>query len=225
VDSSAPSIDITNLPYGRYRITVSSVYGCDLKTFDFFIFNCYGVVLPLKLVSFKYTGIKDGQYQFQCQLSGAEYLKSLVLEGSEDGVYQPVTTYTAAFPAGDAQVTLKAPLSAFTFYRLKITDISGVVSYSPLVRMGVQTSSDTRQWPNPVKDRFFIQLNAPRSEKRSYTIYNMNGVTAANGSFEVKPGTNTISISSDRLLAGVYQLQVSSPSSGEPPISFRFVKH
>jgi hypothetical protein len=91
--------------------------------------------------------------------------------------------------------------------------------------LGAPNATDTRQWPNPVKDRFFIQLNAPRSGKRSYTIYNMNGMTAANGSFEVKSGTNTISIPSDRLLAGIYQLQVSSPASGEPPISFRFVKH
>jgi hypothetical protein len=225
VDSSAPSIDINNLAYGRYRITVSSVYGCDLKTFDFFIFNCYGVVLPLKLVSFKYAGVNDGQYQFQCQISGSEYLKSLVLEGSEDGIYHPVSTYTAAVAAGDALLTLKAPLSAYSYYRLKLTDISGVVSYSPLVRLGAPNATDTRQWPNPVKDRFFIQLNAPRSGKRSYTIYNMNGMTAANGSFEVKSGTNTISIPSDRLLAGIYQLQVSSPASGEPPISFRFVKH
>jgi hypothetical protein len=136
-----------------------------------------------------------------------------------------VATFTTALAAGDAQVTFKAPLSSFTYFRLKLTDISGVVAYSPLVRMGVQNSSDVRQWPNPVKDRFFIQLNAPRSEKKSYTIYNMNGMTAANGSFEVKPGTNTITIPSDRLLAGIYQLRVSSPASGEQPVSFRFVKH
>lgn len=46
VDSSANSIDISNLAYGRYRITVGSSSGCNLQSFNFFIFNCYGVVLP-----------------------------------------------------------------------------------------------------------------------------------------------------------------------------------
>jgi hypothetical protein len=47
-DAAPPAIDINNLDYGRYRITVGSSLGCNLQSFDFFIFNCYGVVLPVR---------------------------------------------------------------------------------------------------------------------------------------------------------------------------------
>lgn len=224
VDSTAPSIDITNLPYGRYSITVGSSLGCNLKRFDFFIFNCYGIVLPLKLVSFKHTGIKDGQHVFECQVNGTDNLKTIVLESNEGGLYRPVQTLNAPFKKTDTVFTFRAPVSSTTEYRLRLVEKSGVVSYSPVVRTVLPNVSGTHQWPNPVKDKLFVQFTASRTEKLNYIIYNINGVAAAKGTVSVVPGTNTLSIDTDHLLSGIYQLQLSPITSGEPPIPFRFVK-
>lgn len=48
IDATPSAIDVHDLNYGRYRITVGSSLGCNLQSFDFFIFNCYGIILPLR---------------------------------------------------------------------------------------------------------------------------------------------------------------------------------
>ena len=225
VDSSASSIDINNLAYGRYRITVGSFSGCNLKSYDFFIFNCYGVVLPLKLVSFRYEGVKDNQHLFQCRITGPENLKTLVLEGSRDGFYQPVTAISTPATSKDTAFILKAPPSPYTQFRLRMVDKSGIVSYSQVVKTGQGTTSALRHWPNPVKDNFFIQMTASRNEKMSYRIFNSNGNVVDHGSIDARSGTTTLSFSAAHLPPGLYHLQVIKAGPGQAPVSFRFVKH
>jgi hypothetical protein len=53
VDSTPPSITILGLPLGRYKVTVASVNGCYLKTFDVSILQCTGVLNQQPLVYFK----------------------------------------------------------------------------------------------------------------------------------------------------------------------------
>lgn len=225
VDSSASSIDINNLAYGRYRITVGSSSGCNLKSYDFFIFNCYGVVLPLKLISFRYEGIKENQHRFQCRITGAENLKTLVLEGSHDGFYKQVTASSAPFTASDTSFIFNAPPSLYTQFRLRMVDKRGIVTYSQVIKIEQENTAALRQWPNPVNENFFIQMPAARNENMSYRIFNSNGNVVENGSVDVRPGTNTLSFSASRLPSGLYHLQLIRNNPGQAPVSFRFVKH
>ncbi|HVE62011.1 MAG TPA: lamin tail domain-containing protein, partial [Chitinophagaceae bacterium] len=52
IDSTPRIIYVTNLGAGTYRITVSSLQGCNLKTFNFTILPCLPL-LPVKLIYFK----------------------------------------------------------------------------------------------------------------------------------------------------------------------------
>ncbi len=222
VDNTASSIDIDNLAYGRYRITVASALGCNLKTYDFFIFNCYGILLPLKLVSFKYDGIKDNMFVFNCQLSGIENLKTLVLEGNNGGLYTPVAAIQ--YPAAeykDGSISLKVPASSYQYFRLRLVDNRDIVSYSPIVSTGLTGTGNNVLWPNPARDKVTISFYSTEEGMTPLIINNSLGSIIKKEIVQLKKGANNYTLGIEGLPAGVYQIALSQK---EQPILFRFVK-
>jgi hypothetical protein len=223
-DNSSPNIDINNLPYGHYRITVASALGCNLKTYEFLIFNCYGVVLPLKLLSFKHVATKEEQYWFECQVANTDNLKSLVLEGSDDNVFKPLSSLNDAASFNTSPISIKAPFSSYRYYRLRMTDKKDEVSYSKIISLKtLPTYAATRIWPNPSNDKINFSLKADRDNIYHYSIYNLSGGLVKNGNLPVKKGNDDIFLSLSGLKAGMYQIILFSPGS-QQPITFRFVK-
>jgi hypothetical protein len=221
-DSTSPNIDINNLSYGRYRITVASALGCNLKSFDFFILNCYTMLLPLKLVSFKYTGIKQGQQYFECRLAGVENLKKIILEGATNDIYQPITTLTGS--GEDGRFIITTPLSSFTHFRLRLVDKHDVVSYSKIIFVRNQGElTGNRLFPNPTHDQLNIELNAQAASTVVAKFYNLKGAIVKEEKLFLRKGFNSLSLYSADLLPGIYQLTIPQASQKQP-LSFRFVK-
>jgi hypothetical protein len=220
VDSTAPSIDINNLAYGRYRITVASSSSCNLKNFDFFIFNCYGIVLPVKLIYFKWDGIKSNQNTFSFKIEDWENLKEVVLEGSEGPVYNTVSTITAPFNSSEIKIT--APVSSFNHYRLRLKDKYDRVNYSEEIKIGTALNFQTRSWPNPVTSKLFIELNALGSTKAVYTIYSTGSNSVQEDSVNLKKGTQVIQLPVSEIKAGMYYLRISGTLL--PMVQFSFIK-
>jgi hypothetical protein len=226
VDNTSPNIDIGALAYGRYRITVASALGCNLKSFDFFIFNCYTVLLPLKLVSYRYAGLQDGQHLFQCQLTGVNNLKTLVLEGSADGnLYRAVTRIneTDSLPV-NGLLTIKAPVSGYQYYRLRLVDQKDAVSYSPIVSVtGQGILPSFRAWPSPASDKLNIELSSAISSFVTASVYNVQGALVRKERLELRTGFNSFALSVDELPTGIYQVSIPQGSTLQP-ILLRFVK-
>ena len=221
-DNTAPSIDIENLIYGRYRITVASALGCNLKTYDFFIFNCYGIILPLKLVSFSYAGDKDGELMFDCQIAGVENLKKMVVEASNGDIYTPVQTVNAA-QIKNGMLRLHVPKASYQYYRLRLVDTKDLVSYSSVVSVNTTAGTEKLLWPNPASDKINISFNAPEQGNAQFFISNAFGSVVKAGTIFLKKGVNNNTISINELPAGIYQLSLAQ-GSAKQPISFRFVK-
>lgn len=219
VDSIAPSIDINNLAYGRYRITVGSSSSCNLKTYDFYIFNCYGVVLPVKLLSFKYEGIENNQHLFRFKVDEASTLNSLALEGSSGGSFQPVINLYGPFTTND--FIIRANLSSYHIYRLRLTNQAGVVSYSQEIKI-VEKNTAGSYWPNPVKEKIFVRINASAKGQISYTILDASGIAVKEASAEVNAGDQVIGIPVTHLTNGIFYLKMMGPL--QQPIAFKFIK-
>lgn len=223
VDNSASSIDITNLAYGRYRITVASALGCNLKTYDFFIFNCYGVVLPLKLVSFSYEGLKGGQHTFSARFSDVEGLKELYLEGAgEDGVYHPVGGRVLPAP-GETTFRLLSGASSYQRYRLKVVDRDGKVFYSAVVTVSQPSAAEPRPWPNPVTDRLFVPVRTGRGGVLHCTVLDLSGKALLTHKVAVPAGASTMSLPVQQLKQGIYCLRIEG-SVLTGPVTARFMK-
>jgi len=221
IDNTAPSIDINNLAYGRYRITVASSSSCNLKTYDFFIFNCYGVVLPIKILDFRYDGIQQNLQTFRYAVSDLENLKEVALEGSNNNNFETVKTIAAPF--GNTENEIKIPFSSFSFYRLRIKDKFDHISYSEIIRVNTITSSGIKHWPNPVQDKIFAQINSIEKGKATYSIFNSNGTKLKEGAIDVAAGNQIITLPVENLKQGFYYLKVLSPSMKQI-VSFSFVK-
>ena len=222
VDSVSPNIDINNLYYGRYRITVASSLGCNLKSFDFFVFNCYTVLLPLKIISFNYRDVREGGHIFEGKLSGIDNLKKIVLEGSNGDLYAAVTTISSVNDNGS--FTIIAPLPSFKYYRLRLVDKKDAVTYSQIISVNNQNGfSINRLWPNPTSNKLTVDLYSEITEQVWADVHNLTSLAVKKEKIFLKKGVNSFSLSLSDLPAGVYQLSIPQGSLRQP-IAFRFVK-
>jgi hypothetical protein len=220
VDNTASTIDISNLAYGRYRITVASSSSCNLKSFDVYVFNCYTLILPVNLLYFKYDGEQNGQKVFKLKVDNATAINTIILEAKVDGEFKAVITLFGPF--NQNEIVLNTDATSATVYRLKLTNHPGMVSYSQEIKLPSQNTS-IAAWPNPVKERVFIKLHAISRGQISYSIMNGNGGIVTEANVEVNNGDQTIFIPTIKLNGGIYYLKM----QGQPlqqPISLRFIK-
>lgn len=223
VDSSEPFIDVRNLAYGRYRITVASALGCNLKTFDFFIFNCYGIVLPLKLTSFTYEGLKGAQHSFIARFAQMEGWKELKLEGAgDDEVFHAVDGRVLPLSDGKSFHIL-APPAAYRRYRLKVTEEDGRSTYSGVVAVPLASSAQPKYWPNPVIDRLSVSVRAVQGGVVRCTVMDPSGTAVQKSEVIVTSGVSTVSLSTHQLGRGIYYLRMEGVGL-ENPLTLRFVK-
>lgn len=219
-DNTPPDIYIPGLPVGNYRITVASVMGCSLKSFDFVILPCTSV-LPVKLAYFRCLPAGGGQYKAEWLMNNASGLASVELQ-QDASAHGFVTIASFNGNTDENQYFSDALENAGDhYYRLKITERNGNVFYSQIISLKSAPSwSLYHVWPNPVRETLNFQLTAPQDAQVPYRVYNMSGQVVTSGVLSLKQGYNAPSLRVNGLAGGVYQLC----TSGATAISFRFVK-
>jgi hypothetical protein len=223
VDSSAPSIDINELAYGRYKMTVGSALGCNLQTFDFFIFNCYGIVLPLKFISFNYSRTENGYYLFDYELEGIETVKYLYLEGAIDGSFKTIQVLQPAKSQNGEKVRFQTPISHYNNYRLRAVDNNSRVTYSTVIKVRGGIRSNELAWPSLSSSFLHFQISSGKTQQVSCSIINTSGAIVRKERVNVKAGTNTIRLGVTNLPSGVYQVKMDGKDvNSASPI--RFIK-
>jgi hypothetical protein len=220
VDSTAPSINISGLYMGRYRITVASVNGCFLESFDFQILSCLSL-LPVKLEYFRL--VRSGtQETFEWKVTDLDQVESMTIQRSNDGyvfeaeaevlnnsVEFQVYRYTAAIPTAK-------------YYRLKIRTLTGRAIYSPIVSTGTPVSTVIpRLWPNPAKDVTYVSLDADKLESANYKVFDATGSLTSTGVWHLSKGKNVMELKIRHLPPGIYQLVI---SKNNRPVTVRFVR-
>lgn len=219
-DSTPTSISINDLPYGRYRMTIASKSGCDLKTFDFFIFNCYGVLLTIKILDFKHEGVTNNKRVFRYKLSHTDKLKKVILEAKEGDSYKSIATENPPFRSTNLRIT--APVQHYGNYRLRVVDKSGNSTYSKVIKVSEQTPPEIL-WPNPVQDKLNLIINATVPGNANYIIYNGNGLVVEQNQVTLNGDKQQICIATDKLKGGIYYLKISGVNMSQP-LTFTFVK-
>jgi hypothetical protein len=221
VDSTPPSISVLGLPYGSYRVTVSSIYGCFLATYGFGILECFDV-LPLQLNYFKLVRQEQEAYTFEWLLSSVGHLQRITLEKSGNGAtFVTEATIQPAGLSGARVFTRMAPVQAgFSYYRLRLEDGKGNITYSSIINTRQAVVATGTISPNPVKNTLTLQCYAAAAQNARYAIYTIGSAVAASGTLALQKGSNTIFLPASRLAAGIYQLVI---YSGAQPIQYRFV--
>jgi hypothetical protein len=228
VDASPPFIEIDNLEKGDYRVTVSSVNGCYLKTFEFSIITCNPGTLPVRLLYFKNAGTRQNQQHLEWLIQEVQNLQSIVVEKSTDGVkYVSEKIFSSEPQRGDKLYSFAVAASpSVNYFRLKITQKNGSSFYSAVVQTGAGSlAPPAKIGPSPATDKLNLQVSNSGARTVAYSIYNTNGLTVQRGNVALTNGENSVSFSVNSLVPGTYQLHVTGVSGEPQPISFRFVKH
>lgn len=168
--------------YGLYTINVSLSLTNGITQFNRFSVINPGsdIILPVTLTNLKayqkgnaiqvdWTALNElnvGHYELEKAINGITFSSVGNIEAKNNGASQ--TNYS---------LTDTKPVQGNNFYRIKIFDRSGKVSYSAIVSVNITNGkSSIVIMPNPVLNkRMIVQMNNIPAGKYSLTIYNMIG--------------------------------------------------
>ncbi len=191
--------------------------------------NIFGAPLPITINYF--TGAKQGSthvlnWKVTCTSTPRA---TMILERSADSrnFSNSITSITAdaarcnqPFSYTDAQ-----PLPGMNYYRLKMIDADGKVTYSSIVALlnavkGVEIISIA---PNPVTDgNFKLNISSAQASKMEISIIDMQGRLMNRQSITLVAGFNSIPMFVGNLGSGTYTIQ--GRVAGETTKMIRFVK-
>jgi len=221
VDSTSPSIDIGNLAYGRYRITVGSAMGCNLKTYDFFIFNCYGRVLDVKLLDFRWLRKEGNADILNLRFQNTSLLRQIELEGSTGSAFRFIKGIP--IPNSNINTIVKVEAAAFNNLRIKILTEDGQYFYSPEVQVLTPISNNIYFGPNPATNQLLIQSLLFQKEDVTYQIHNGVGKIVSKGEIVARNNLTEVRIETSHLPRGTYYITLKGNISRKL-FSFTFLK-
>ena len=181
--------------------------------------------LPITLSSFSVVKNANSfsiSWQVTCLSNTVNFQieRSSSSTGSFSTIYSATETKArcaSAFTLNDAQ-----PLTGKNFYRLKITDVDGAVSYSKivLVQNGLTRNAITMR-PTIVISNAIIQLTADNEGQAQITIADMQGRIVLKTTKNITAGENELTLSTNNLSKGEFFVNV--VLNGES-LKTRFIK-
>ena len=116
--------------------------------------------------------------------------------------------------------TDNTPLKATNYYRLKMLDKDGQLTYSPIRMINNSGTFSINIYPNPAKDNLQIQIDSDRKTTLQLKVLSMDGKAILSNSVDAKEGSILRSINISALSKGTYFLKVLSlnPLLENPPL-------
>jgi hypothetical protein len=207
--NSLNSVNLCNTAFlGRNSASINAtnaVFGdpCGGTFKRLYVQATYSNALPLKLISFSAKKSEDNQIKLEWSSSHELNTSTFVIERSGDGVDFYSAGSVPAQGSGNKYYGFTDPITqTFTnvFYRLKMMDIDGKFTYSPVVRIFArETGSSISVFPNPTSD--FLTINNKETEE--IAILSSTGQLMKR--FKIVHGSVTVNIAD--LRPGIYILK------------------
>jgi hypothetical protein len=200
------NVTVSNLAAGYYTI----------------IYSTTPIVLPVTLISF--TGQKENTTSLlQWTTAGKDGTGTFAIERSADGAHYDsigvVADPVSISSAYNYSFTDRKPLGGKNYYRLKMTDPMGEVTYSNIVVIEFATveNAGITVYPNPMQDVLHVSL--PTTSAVVVRIFDMRGREV--GVFK-EDNTNLLSLPVQTLGTGMY---VATIEQGGERYAQKLVKH
>ena len=150
-------------------------------------------------------------------LEQSEEYKSFDIERSDDGInFTKIGSKLAISKSSNADydfVDATPKRNVLLRYRIKLISKDGFFTYSDFKETKAADPALTvRLKQNPVRNNIEVELNALAAKQVSVTIVSQAGQQMASQTFRLSSGTNQLSVSSQSLLQGLYQLVVEAGS-------------
>lgn len=170
-------------------------------------------VLPLDSVAFFQVQAVDKVILLKWAVTQSGDYKSFDIERADDGVH--------FFKVGSKLAISKGENESYDFvdatpkrniglrYRLKLISKDGFATYSVYreTKMGVEQLT-VRLKQNPVRNTIDLELEASTAKQATVAVVSQAGQQVAVQTFRLTPGLNQLSLSTQSMLQGIYQLVV-----------------
>ena len=222
-DNISPSVEIINLPQGRYYINLEPMQGCNQQNFTFEIGPCATMAISLK----KFSGISNGKTnKFYIEIEHDKDLKEIQLQSSRDGV---IFTKQASIPfqnkEGLQSISYSTGSNDKIYYRLGLVDLNNKIKYSNVVNFGQAGSEhQPKITPNPFADIISFEYPSVKSDVLNYSLISASGSTIKSERINIKSGQNKVNIKTESIPKGIYLLYLKN-SEGIDAQIIRVVKN
>jgi hypothetical protein len=142
-------------------------------------------------------------FEVQRADNGADFSTIGMVQAAGNSTQTLHYNYTEALPA------ISSPAY---FYRLKMSDLDGRSTYSPVLKISVPSSGlSFSAYPNPFREQLAITMEAPEADKAQLTIRDMNGQQLLRQDLSIQKGANSFPLPAMvRLPAGLYLLNIAT---------------
>ncbi|MEO6328299.1 MAG: T9SS type A sorting domain-containing protein [Ginsengibacter sp.] len=213
IDSISPTVDITGLAPGTYRLALAPKSGCNYQLFSFTILPCN--IHILKPNSFAFSAKRQTHYvQLSWTAAQIEGIQKFEVERSIDGTnFEKLQSINA-----DSKIILRQPFKYYDqqfseaeiFYRIKIIFNNNTIAYSQVEKIaGISTKPDDISiFPNPVKNVLNVKYSSKTSQNIAIQILQTDGKMISSKRAFVHPGYNTIPIATASMRNGLYLVKI-----------------
>ena len=188
----------------NYIITFQTLHGFS----NFYITT--GTVTPLPLTLLSFTGTPQGNDALLHWTTSNEVnTKTFFVQRSPDtSAFATVGSVAAQNTAGNNSYgyTDKGLVPGNYFYRLKMQDIAGNYTYSPIVEIpiGATGVGSFVLYPNPAKDLVYCQVQTTMTENCILQLTDSRGNILQTQAVSLSPGQTTLSFNISALASGSY---------------------
>ncbi len=209
---------ITGQVYGPWRYPAGYTMGA---------YGMNSVPLPITLISFNGQFINAADVQLKWITSNEINMQTFIVERSTDGINFTEAGELAAKGVGSSRADYsfmdKNVQHELLYYRLKLKEISGDLSYTKTITLSRSKIVRSFIAPNPVMAGVDAVLNihaSANSNSVAITMYNMQGQLVLSANRILQSGRNQVLLSTTNLASGMYVVNVSGNGTRE---SYRLI--
>ncbi len=167
------------------------------------------IVLAIKLQTF--TVVKEGEHaKLNWSVGHSSSAHSFEILRSRDGItFNGISNLDAKTNTSSYEIKDYNLVAGFTYYKLKITDKDGTISYSEIAKVsmgGPLAFSIESLSPNPVTTLSIASIEAFKSSAAIITVVGINGSTILKQSINLTKGRNAYKLNFSNIPAGTYYL-------------------
>ena len=205
----------TSLSAGNYNMVLE--YYQD-GGFNQVSFNISGGVLALTLLKFNGQVLSNGSVQLDWASIDEVNNKYFEVQRSSDGInFVPITqvpskqsgpmsTYEIDYSYSD-----NAPLAGKSYYRLKMEDLDGTVTYSSIVNIVNDQAQQLKLYPTVINNNnFYVETNKPISDAH-LEVYDVSGKKISETYWSLLSGKQNVDLGQGKkIAAGLYIVRLIS---------------
>jgi autotransporter-associated beta strand protein len=170
-----------------------------------------GGVLAIKITYFnasKGNGFNTLNWQAACSSSQAIFEIERSTDGTSFNMINSITA-TQARCAQPFNYTDNTAPAGTIYYRLKVVDVDGKVSYSAIVKLGAVTKDMQLEGiaPNPVVSFAQLKISAGKKEVVDLAVLSMDGKVVYHSTVQLQSGTSIVNLDIANLPSGMYMIR------------------